>query len=129
MLAVSVSAVCVALYFVFRKRITPEEYERRRRLTVNQHRRGIEGFITEATSEIIHFQYELRSVTYFASQDVSALQSQLPPDPSRLIGPISVRYEPRNPANSIVVCEEWSGLPAISQKTGSEQHKEDIRCN
>jgi hypothetical protein len=26
------------------------------------------------------------------------------------LGPVSVKYDPRNPANSIVVSEEWSGL-------------------
>jgi hypothetical protein len=129
-LAVSAVFAGIAIFLIFRKRVTPEERERRRRLTVNYHRRGIEGFITEAASEISHFQSELRSVTYVASQDVSALHEYLPPDPSRLIGPVSVRFEPRNPANSIVVCEEWSGLPAIPQKpSSSKEPKEDIRCN
>ena len=27
-------------------------------------------------------------------------------------GPATVKYSPRNPANSIVICEEWSGLRA-----------------
>ena len=26
------------------------------------------------------------------------------------IGPVSIKYDPRNPANSIVLSEEWSGL-------------------
>ena len=68
--------------------------------------------VSEATSEMIHFQYELRGVRYFASQDVSVLGAYLPEDMTRLIGPVSVKYDPRNPANSIVVCEEWTGLPA-----------------
>ena len=31
------------------------------------------------------------------------------PDLSGL-GPVAVKYDPRNPANSIVLAEEWSGL-------------------
>lgn len=112
------------------RRISPEERERRRRLLVNRHRRGIEGLLTEASDDLIHYQYSLRGVAYFASQDVRALRDQLPGEPSRLIGPVSVRYEPNNPANSIVVCEEWSGLPAMpAVSVGSEITEENTRCN
>ena len=38
--------------------------------------------------------------------------SPLPEDPDRLIGPVYMKYTPRNPANSIIVCEQWSGLRA-----------------
>lgn len=99
------------LLILWKRRLTPDERERRRRLAINRKRRTIEGFITEATSEIIHYQYALRSVEYFASQDVSSLTQFLPAEPSRLIGPVSVRFDPQNPANSIILCEEWSGLP------------------
>jgi hypothetical protein len=27
-----------------------------------------------------------------------------------MIGPVSVKYDPRNPANSIVISEQWNGL-------------------
>ena len=91
--------------------MTPVERERRRRALVNKTQRTTEALVTEATAEMIHFQYELRGVRYFASQDVSVLGAYLPGDVTRLIGPVSVKYDPRNPANSIVVCEEWTGLP------------------
>ena len=80
-------------------------------MAVNQTQRTAEAIVTEATAELIHFQYELRGVRYFASQDVSALGPFLPADVTRLIGPVSVKYDAKNPANSIVVCEEWTGLP------------------
>ena len=35
---------------------------------------------------------------------------QLPAEPDRLIGVVSLKYSPKNPANSILICEEWSGL-------------------
>lgn len=104
--------VAAALYIIFQRRLTSVEKERRRRVFVNRSRRTVEGFITEAGEDLIHYQYELRGVMYFASQDVTALQPLLPLHPNRLIGPVSVKYDPRNPANSIVICEDWSGLLA-----------------
>jgi len=100
----------LAWWFLSRPRPSPEERERMRRLAVNQTRRALEGVITEADENMIHYRYELRGVSYFASQDVSSLRDRLPDDPPRLIGPAGVRYDPRNPANSIVVCEDWSGF-------------------
>lgn len=90
--------------------MTAAERERRRRVFVNRSSRTTEAIITEASAELIHYEYELRGVQYFASQDVTALQALLPPDPTRLIGAVSAKYDPRNPANSIVLCEDWSGL-------------------
>jgi hypothetical protein len=114
--AVSSAGLAVtAVVILYQRRLTPAEKERRRRVAINKGRRTVEGFITEAGSDLIHFQYELRGVTYFASQDISALHAALPPDPTRLIGAVSVKYDPKNPANSIVLCEEWSGLPVIKE--------------
>ena len=79
---------------------------------VNKTTRTTEAKVSEATAEMIHLQYELRGVRYFASQDVSVLGAYLPEDITRLIGPVSAKYDPRNPANSIVVCEDWTGLPS-----------------
>jgi hypothetical protein len=114
----SILLLALAIWIVFQRRLTPAEKERRRRLAINQSRRTVEGFITEADAEIIHYQYELSGVTYFASQEVSALTGLLPADPARLIGPVSVKYDPRNPPNSILLCEEWSGLPARAGSFG-----------
>lgn len=111
-IAVSAGLLCLAVWIVYQRRMTPAERERRRRALVNKTQRTAEALVTEATAEMIHFQYELRGVRYFASQDVSVLGAYLPGDVTRLIGPVSVKYDPRNPANSIVVCEEWTGLPA-----------------
>jgi hypothetical protein len=117
-------------FMVRLRRVTPEERERRRRLIVNQNRRSVEGLLTEASDQIIHYQYALRGVAYFASQDVRHLRDRLPEDPDRLIGPVTVRYEPRNPANSIVVCEDWSGLPALHlESIKTEVSEENTRCN
>lgn len=111
-MVVSAGLLGLAVWIVYRHRMTPAEREQRRRAMVNKTQRTTEATVTEATAEIIHFQYELRGVRYFASQDVSVLSAYLPEDVTKLIGPVSVKYDPRNPANSILVCEEWTGLPA-----------------
>ncbi|MCS7041533.1 MAG: hypothetical protein NZR01_01945 [Bryobacteraceae bacterium] len=117
---IAAGAVAAALllgalvWIVYQRRLTPEEKERRRRLALNRWQRTAEGLVLDAGPELIHYQYELRGVAYSASQDVSSLRHLLPPDPGRLIGPVHVKYDPRNPANSIILCEEWSGLPAIT---------------
>jgi hypothetical protein len=68
--------------------------------------------VTEATDTTLYYSYSVRGVHYTASQDVTALRERLPAAPERLIGFASLKYSPRNPANSILVCEEWSGLRA-----------------
>jgi hypothetical protein len=97
-------------------------------MAVNLHRRTIEGFLNEAEDKTLYYHYELAGVEYSTSQDVSALAAMLPADLSRLIGPVSVKYDPRNPANSIIICEDWSGLgPALCATTNNP--KEEPACN
>ncbi len=57
----------------------------------------------------LFYSYAVRGVEYTASQDISRLQERLPGDLSS-VGAVSVKYDARNPANSIVVAENWSGL-------------------
>jgi hypothetical protein len=49
-------------------------------------------------------------VTYEASQDVTHLRHRVDLHTCRIGVPTSVKYDPHNPANSIIVAEEWSGL-------------------
>ena len=93
----------------------PEKRERKRRLELHQHGRLGDALITEATDTMLYYTYSVRGVQYEASQDVSALREMLPPEPERLIGPASLKYSTRNPGNSILICEEWSGLRAPSR--------------
>ena len=104
----------LAIWIAYQRRITPQEKERRRRVALNRWQRTVEGMVLDAGPDLIHYQYELRGVAYSASQDVSALRHLLPEDPARLAGPVNVKYDPRNPANSMVLCEEWSGVPGIT---------------
>ncbi len=71
--------------------------------------------ITEVHEPFVFYAYLVRGVEYTASQDVSALRDRVPSDLST-VHAVSVRYDPKNPANSIVVAEEWSGLHSNDSK-------------
>jgi hypothetical protein len=89
---------------------SPEKRERRRRLFVHQNGRLGDALITEASEALLYYNYSIHGVEYSASQDISALRDRLPAEPGRLVGLANLKYAPKNPANSILICEEWSGL-------------------
>jgi hypothetical protein len=112
-IAVGAAVVLVAA-IVFRgwllRRPSPEELERRRRLGINQYGKMADGMILDVLETRIEYSYDVRGVEYIATQDISALQDRIPGPRLSIAGPASIKYDPRNPANSIVVCEDWSGL-------------------
>jgi hypothetical protein len=77
--------------------------------------------VNEVGENLLYYAYSIRGVQYTASQDVSTLRELLPEDLSRVIGPSGMKYATNNPANSILLCEEWSGLrvPAASGETAA----------
>ena len=111
--AVSLLVVAVSVFIVLRIRRKPKDKEKRRRLEVNANGRLGDATILEITDDAIFYEYSVRGITYTASQDISKLRELIPGDPQRLIGrPASLKYSYQNPANSILLCEEWSGLRA-----------------
>lgn len=104
------------------------EIERMRRLEINRMGRISSGRILDLVEletgagkpELLVYQYEVAGVTYEAAQDVSAMP-EIASLARFLPGQItSVKYDPRRPANSIFVCEEWSGIPKESEDEGQE---------
>ena len=92
-----------------RSKITPEERERQRREWLVGTGKMGDAVIVEVRETLVFYSYDVRGVEYTASQDVSALSARVPATLC-VSGPISVKYDARNPANSIVVAEGWSGL-------------------
>src|SRR5881296_2989526 len=105
-----VAIASVIVIVMLRRRTSPQERERLRRLAVNQYGRMGDAMITEASDGIVYYSYSIRGVEYTASQDISALMTQIDIDLETLIGPVTLKFMPRNPFNSIVLCEEWSGI-------------------
>jgi hypothetical protein len=92
-------------------RIAPEERERRRRSALVAHGKMSDARLVEIRDDLLFYSYGVRGVEYTASQDVSMLKQYMPLDFST-IDAVSVKYDPKNPANSMVLAEQWSGLRA-----------------
>jgi hypothetical protein len=109
--AVSLGAIAAGIFLVLRIRRKPKDKEKLRRLEVNSSGRLGDATITDITDDAIIYDYSVGGLTYTASQDISQLRELIPADSHRLIGrPASMKYSAQNPANSILLCEEWSGL-------------------
>jgi|SRR5579864_2596517 hypothetical protein len=91
-------------------RPTAAEIERRRRNELHSRGKMGDGTLLEYHEHFAVYSYDIAGVEYTASQDLSDLQPLLPADIWTTIGPVCIKYDPRNPANSMVFCEEWSGL-------------------
>src|SRR5580698_2236688 len=105
----------LAMWRAVRSRLTPERREQRRRLDINLNGRLGDALLTECDEDTLYYTYQVRGVHYAASQDISSLHDQLPGAPEQLGGMVNMKYAAQNPANSILVCEEWSGLRAPPQ--------------
>ena len=115
MAAAALVLIGLAVLVLVRLRVSPEGREMRRRLVVSRTGRLVDGMIVEATRDSLYYTYAVAGVAYSASQDISRLAQYLPDDPSRLIGPVWLKYVVRNPANSIVISERWSGIRTIKE--------------
>jgi hypothetical protein len=113
LLSLVVAAVALVAVIGFRawkaSRVTAEERERRRRALLVVRGKMADAVLVEVRDDLLFFTYAVRGVEYTASQDVSLLKEMVPLDLSSVLA-VAVKYLPENPANSIVVAEEWSGL-------------------
>jgi hypothetical protein len=110
LLAVLVAIVAVMAWRVIRaSRLSQEELERRRRSSLSATGKMGDATVVDVWDDLIIYSYDVRGIEYTASQDISALK-EVVGDPQSTIGPVAVKYDVRNPANSIVVAEEWSGI-------------------
>jgi hypothetical protein len=119
-IAVAVALIGVAIWlYVLSRRPTAFEIERRRREELATKGRITDGVILDArtltnqdsispTPEVLVYSYSLAGLTYNCAQDVSSLPDRV--EGFRIDQSVQVRYDPRNPGNSILVSESWSGL-------------------
>jgi hypothetical protein len=101
------------------RRPSAAELERRRRERISTIGRITDGIILDArtlqneesydpTPEVLVYSYRLAGVTYQCAQDVSGFPELVVN--CKLDQPVQVRYDPRNPGNSLLVSESWTGL-------------------
>ena len=132
-------AAAALLYAAFRRNPkTPEEIERERRLYLKQVGRIVEGHIVEiveqprepvaerrrlfgrrsaarppgtnGTHKLLFYSYSISGVTYETAQDITGLEERACLNRVVAGQPASVKYDPSNPSNSILVADDWSGL-------------------
>jgi len=109
--------VARAIFLRWRRK-HPAELEKLRRLNVHNCGRisagrvvdFVEGETAESKSALIVYSYEVSGVTYEAAQDLSALPEIAARARTFSGRTASVKYDPKRPGNSIIACEEWSGL-------------------
>jgi hypothetical protein len=102
--------IALAGFLLVGKRRSPQEKERARRVFLGTRGRLIEAEVVDIQGNHVAYSYEVAGVTYQVVQDIAPLRELLPRDPSLLLGPATIKYYPGNPANSILMSEEWSGV-------------------
>jgi hypothetical protein len=117
--AAGVAGLGIALgFWLYGRRKTPQQIEQERRARINTTGRITDGTVIDAqelqqdgkAAQFLIYQYDVGGVAYEASQDVTYLRQFVDLHSCRIGLPASVKYDPANPGNSIVITEEWSGL-------------------
>ncbi len=112
-------ALLAAYLLLRRKPKSSDEVERARREWLDRVGRITDGTVIDVQemrpdgrkpATFLIFQYDVAGVSYEASQDVTYLRQLINLHSCRLGLPTSVRYDPQNPGNSIVLSERWMGL-------------------
>ena len=108
-------------YLLAKRRKSPEQRERERRARINRVGRITVGTVVDlyeepgsnghaSVSQLLVFNYDVAGVTYEASQDITHLRQYIDLKRCKLGLPASIKYDPQNPGNSLVVSENWMGL-------------------
>lgn len=132
----TVLAIGLILYAFVRPSVDPEEAERKRRLHLNHIGRIAEGQVVELSEQpappveerrgllgsrpralhdqrprfLVSYSYSISGVTYHTAQDITGLESQVRFERLMAGQQASVKYDPSNPSDSILVADDWSGL-------------------
>jgi hypothetical protein len=130
------TAAAAVIYAFLRRPESPVEAERKRRLHLNQIGRIADAHVVELVEQpaeppasrgglfrskarpladpegrkLVWYSYSISGVVYQTAQDVTGLDSQVPFERLAAGQPASVKYDPANPSNSILVADDWSGL-------------------
>jgi hypothetical protein len=134
--AAAVAAIAMVAYAFFRPAEAPEDTERKRRLQLNQIGRIAEGQVVELVEHppeepvapsrlfgsraravpdmrprhLVSYSYAISGVTYHTAQDITGLEGQIRFERLVTGQPASIKYDPANPTDSIIVADDWSGL-------------------
>jgi hypothetical protein len=134
---IGILVIAGIIFWLRRKPEDASELERQRRAYLNRVGRIVEGQVLEVVNyqdssrqaknaglfskraavgplngkqKLLYYTYSISGVTYETAQDITGLEEQA--HLSRVIAgqPASVKYDPSNPSNSILLADDWSGL-------------------
>jgi len=63
-----------------------------------------------AVRHLVFYTYSISGVTYETAQDLTGLEERACLNRVVTGLPVSVKYDPANPGNSILIADDWSGL-------------------
>jgi hypothetical protein len=135
----AVVALVVLVFWLRRKPADTPDAERERCAYLNRVGRIVEGQIIEITDhkpaepdaatgrvfqkrpdagathgngtrKLLYYSYSISGVTYETAQDVTGLEERAHLSRVAAGQTASVKYDPANPSNSILVADDWSGL-------------------
>lgn len=104
------------------RRKSPDEVERLRRLDLHRRGRITHGHIIDVLDTTVDsvprmtivYSYEVAGVSYEVGQDITLLP-EVASRAHKLPGhDVLVKHDRKQPANSIVTCEDWSGITTLS---------------
>ena len=116
------SAVAVTAFTLLRRKPkSAADLERERRSWLDNIGRITDGTVIDVqelaaqdghhhAGVFLVYKYDVAGVSYECSQDVTYLRQWINLHSCRLGLPTSVKYDPHNPGNSLVVSESWMGL-------------------
>ena len=132
-------AAVVIFFWLRRKPPDDAEIERERRAYLNRVGRIVEGQLLEVVEHnlagpapsadpkrkpvvakshsdshglqrLLYYTYAISGVTYETAQDITGLEERLHLTRVAAGQTASVKYDPSNPSNSILLADDWSGL-------------------
>jgi hypothetical protein len=133
-----VLAAVVVFFWLRRKKPDDAEIERERRAYLNRVGRIVEGQVIDVVENardaasvdgkprpvapvrtppaatmaqrLLFYTYAISGVTYETAQDITGLEERLHLTRVAAGQTASVKYDPSNPSNSILLADDWSGL-------------------
>ncbi len=115
----AVGLAIAGLALLRRKPKTADDLERERRSWLTQVGRITDGSVIDVqeivpnghrAATMLIYKYDVAGVSYEASQDVTYLRQWINLHSCRLGLLTSVKFDPHNPGNSLVITESWIGL-------------------